>query len=44
MSYKKYFADILNIDHESIVGFTPKDGDHNNHSLDNMLLIIDPNK
>jgi hypothetical protein len=42
MNYKKYFAEILNIDHKLIVGFTPKDSDHNNHSVDNMLLIIDP--
>ena len=44
MNYKKHFAKTLNINPKSIVGFTPKDGNHINCSLNNMLLIIDPNE
>jgi len=43
MNYKKHFAKTLNIDPKSIVGFTPKDGNHTNGDLSNMLLIVDPN-
>ena len=42
MNYKKHFAKTLNIDPKLIVGFTPKDGNHTNCSLSNMMVIIDP--
>ena len=42
MNYKKHFANALNLDLKVIVAFTPKDGDHGNCSLSNMLLIVDP--
>lgn len=44
MNYKKHFAKTLNIDPKLIVGFTPKDGNHTNCNLSNMLLVVDPNK
>lgn len=44
MNYKKHFAKTLELDPSLIVGFTPKDGNHTNCSLSNMLLIVDPIK
>ena len=44
MNYKKHFAKTLELDLSLIVGFTPKDGNHTNCSLSNMLLIVDPIK
>jgi hypothetical protein len=44
INYKKHFAKILDIDTDLIVEFIPKDGNHINCSLNNMLLIVDPNK
>jgi len=44
MNYKKHFAHTLNIDPKVIVAFTPKDGDHSNCNLSNMLLVVDLNK
>lgn len=43
MNYKKHFAKTLGIDPKLIVGFTPKDDNHTNSDLSNMLLIVDPN-
>jgi len=42
MNYRKHFAEMLKVDPKAIFGFTPKDGDHTNCSLSNLLLIIDP--
>ena len=44
MNYKKHFAKILGIDPKLIVGFTPKDSNHTNCNLSNMLLVVDLNK
>ena len=41
MSYKKHFSETFNINPKAIVGFVPKDGNHKNYSLDNMMLIVD---
>jgi hypothetical protein len=42
MNYKKHFAQALKIDPKAIVGFIPKDGNHTNFALSNMMLIVDP--
>lgn len=42
MNYKKHFAEALKINPKAIVGFIPKDGNNTNFSINNMMLIIDP--
>lgn len=42
MNYKKHFAKTLKMNLKAIAGFMPKDGNHTNCSIENMMLIIDP--
>lgn len=44
ISYKKHFANKLSIDSKLIIEFKPKDGNHTNLALSNMLVVIDPTK
>lgn len=42
MSYRKHFAEVLKINTKAIVGLIPKDGNHKNCDMSNMLLIVNP--